>query len=383
MNPEARKTYLFYIGHPAHYHYAKNISHQLRENGNHIHWVVRNKDVLFQLVDGESFDITFLSKTKQPGKLGMAAYLLYREKEILNVARKIKPDLLLGTDPVITHVGKLLRIPSILFNEDDLNQVPLMAKYGVRFCSVSLAPGVCRYGKWEKKKIAYNGYQELTYLHPKYFTPNRKQVAELLGDVEQYFLLRFSALDAHHDENKKGITDELAKKMIEILEPRGKVFITSERELNPELEPYRIQLHPNAMHDVINYASLYCGDSQTMAAEAAMLGTPSIRFNDFVGKLSYLDELESVYKLTLGVPTSEPKVLLDQIEHMSTSVSVKKNLEKNRIKMLNDKIDVNAFWIWFLEQFPQSEKLIREHPERMDEFKIAQIPELDIVDYSV
>lgn len=29
-----------------------------------------------------------------------------------------------------------------------------------------------------------------------------------------------------------------------------------------------------------------------MAAEATILGTPSIRFNDFVGKLGYLEELE-------------------------------------------------------------------------------------------
>ncbi len=36
-----------------------------------------------------------------------------------------------------------------------------------------------------------------------------------------------------------------------------------------------------------------------MIAEAAVLGTPSIRFNDFVGKLGYLEDLEHKYGLTI------------------------------------------------------------------------------------
>ena len=40
------------------------------------------------------------------------------------------------------------------------------------------------------------------------------------------------------------------------------------------------------------FASLYIGDSQTMAAEAGVLGVPFVRFNDFVGRIGYLRELE-------------------------------------------------------------------------------------------
>jgi predicted glycosyltransferase len=42
------------------------------------------------------------------------------------------------------------------------------------------------------------------------------------------------------------------------------------------------------MMKFIQSLDLYIGDSQTMAAEAAVLGIPSIRFNSFVGKLVYL-----------------------------------------------------------------------------------------------
>ena len=45
------------------------------------------------------------------------------------------------------------------------------------------------------------------------------------------------------------------------------------------------------------FASLYIGDSQTMSAEAGILGTPFVRFNDFVGRINYMTEMEDVYEL--------------------------------------------------------------------------------------
>ena len=49
------------------------------------------------------------------------------------------------------------------------------------------------------------------------------------------------------------------------------------------------------------FSSLYFGDSQTMAAEAWVLGVPFVRFNDFVGRTGYLRELEDVYELGYGI----------------------------------------------------------------------------------
>ena len=58
------------------------------------------------------------------------------------------------------------------------------------------------------------------------------------------------------------------------------------------------------MHHVMAFASLYIGDSQTMAAEAGVLGVPFVRFNDFVGRIGSLRELEDVYRLGFGVHAS-------------------------------------------------------------------------------
>ena len=61
------------------------------------------------------------------------------------------------------------------------------------------------------------------------------------------------------------------------------------------------------MHHVMAFASLYIGDSQTMAAEAGVLGVPFVRFNDFVGRIGYLRELEDVYELGYGIHATQLK----------------------------------------------------------------------------
>ena len=115
---------------------------------------------------------------------------------------------------------------------------------------------------------------------------------------------RFASLNAHHDSGIKGINTEIAQRLIDILAPHGRIYITSERPLEPQFEQYRIRINPLDMHHVMAFASLYIGDSQTMAAEAGVLGTPFVRFNDFVGRIGYLRELEDTYHLGFGVHAS-------------------------------------------------------------------------------
>jgi predicted glycosyltransferase len=166
-----------------------------------------------------------------------------------------------------------------------------------------------------------------------------------LTEVGKYYILRFASLNAHHDKGRKGINDALAVKLIEILSPSGQVFITSERPFSSELEPYRLPVHPADMHHVMAHASMYIGDSQTMAAEAAVLGVPSIRFNDFVGELSYLEELEHKYGLTVGIPTSNPEKLLQVVASWTADAGLLETWSKRRTIMLRSTIDVTPLWV--------------------------------------
>ena len=127
------------------------------------------------------------------------------------------------------------------------------------------------------------------------------------------------------------------------------------------------------------FASLYIGDSQTMAAEAGVLGVPFVRFNDFVGRIGYLRELEDVYELGYGIHASvlpadspirrndgslQPSGVEELYKRVETLVSMpsaerKATFAARREKMLSDKIDCAKFLTWFIENYPQSVDAVR------------------------
>ena len=113
------------------------------------------------------------------------------------------------------------------------------------------------------------------------------------------------------------------------------------------------------MHHVMAFASLYIGDSQTMAAEAGVLGVPFVRFNDFVGRIGYLRELEDTYHLGFGIKASAPgsvDQLCSRVEELVSMPSAerKATFAARRQQMLEDKIDCAKFLTWFIENYPSS-----------------------------
>ncbi|MEQ8910204.1 MAG: hypothetical protein RIC95_13485 [Vicingaceae bacterium] len=349
-----QSVYFFYLGHPAHYHNVSNLIRLLSEHGHTIKLIARGKDVLFELLDGLPYNITYLKARSGNGKLSLLASVLFREWRMFTLAVKYRPKMMIGTDIVITHIGRLLNIPSVILNEDDTEAVPLLANLGFKYASHVMAPECCDLGKFEHKKIAYASYHELAYLHRNYFKPDKQKVQALFGSRERYFILRFSSLNAHHDDGVEGIDDSRALQLIDLLEPHGQVWITSERPLNKDLEPYRIQIPAKEMHHALAFAHLYAGDSQTMTAEAAVLGTPALRFNDFVGKLGYLEELEHMYELTYGFKTHQFEQLVNKLQNLMKEPELKKKWKERQTKMLKERIDLTDFWLNFFEQYPKS-----------------------------
>ncbi len=332
---------LAYMGHPAHYHNVKFLIARLLELGHEVKVVARGKDVLFDLLENEPWDIERLAPRSKGGMSGLIKEVMKREKELWRISKEFKPDVLIGTDIVITHVGNLMGKKSFILNEDDSEAVPMLSRFGFRYATKVFAPNCCDISPYNTKKIGYEGYHELAYLHPDYFTPDHSRVAQL-GD--SYSILRFSALDAHHDGGIEGIDNVIATQLVEQLKEFGEVYITTERKLEPELEPYRINIEPNLIHHALAFANILVSDSQTMTAEAAVLGTPSVRCNDFVGRLGYLEELQHKYLLTLGVIPSEVHTIGEKVNEI-LDLSDRSIWEERRQKMLKDKVDVTAFWL--------------------------------------
>lgn len=343
--------YLFYMGHPAHFHLFKNTIAGLKELGHEVEVLIKKKDILEQLLVNAGLHYKNINpEGRADNKFSIAFNLLKRDVEFFKVCLQFKPQLMVGTSAEITHVGKLLNIKSIVVNEDDAEIVPLFAKLAYPFATYVLAPECCSVGKWKSKKLSYKSYHELAYLHPNHFTPDKTKL-ENIDTSKPFFILRFAKLTAHHDEGRKGISTEIAEKLIDNLKLHGTVYITSERELEPQFERYRIAMDPLNIHHALAFADMYIGDSQTMAAEAAVLGTPSIRFNDFVGEISYLEELEHAFGLTVGIRTNNSQKLLDKTLEWLSVEHLKQEFRIKRDKMLESRIDFNEYMLKLFNEF--------------------------------
>ena len=98
---------------------------------------------------------------------------------------------------------------------------------------------------------------------------------------------------------------------------------------------------------------------QTMATEAAVLGVPAVRCNSFVGKndMGNFRELEERYKLIFNYSTPEAAVA-KSVELIKTP-GLKAAWEDKRRRLLRGKIDVTAFMVWLVENYPDSVNEIR------------------------
>lgn len=363
-----------YLGHPAHFHLYKNVIRNLKNDGHTVEVLIKKKENLEQLLQNSGIPYhNILREGRKDTKIGMAFGAIKRIWRELVFCIKEKPDLLTGTSVENSYVGPLLRIPVVYCGEDDADVIPLQAKICYPGASVVLTPDSCDDGQWNGKTTKYPSYHELAYLHPNHFQASKQIVKEQgINPDKPYAIMRFVKLKANHDDNIKGINKEVALRLIELMKPQVDIYITSERPLEPELEPYRIRINPIYMHDVMAFASLYIGDSQTMAAEAGVLGVPFVRFNDFVGRIGYLRELEDDYQLGIGIRASSnelvskgiselekpcgPEALYAAVEKlMALTEEERKRVYGERVrKMLEEKVDYAKFLTWFLENYPAS-----------------------------
>ena len=369
---------LIALNHPAHYYLFKYIRQGLMRNNHEVQFVIREKDILEKLLISENVPFTKLSEKKVTlnNKTAVLFYgmtkLIKQEYNLLQYVRNYRPAIMMGTDIAITHIGSLLRIPSFVFNEDDFEINKWFCKAAYPFATCIVAPECTNVARYHKKKISYNGSQKLAYLHPKYFHQDMSVLANIgLSSDDVYFIIRLVSLTAGHDvaSEHKGINKALLLKIIRTLEPFGRVLISSEANLDSDLIRYKINLPPNRIHNLLAAAQLFIGDSQSMCTEAGLLGTPFIRFNDFVGKIKILDEIENDYQLGFGVKTSEEDKLFSTIDDLLKTKNLKNSWKDKAKKLFEDKIDITAFVIWFVENYPQSAQIMKENPDYQARFK--------------
>lgn len=351
------KRYLFFFVHPSKFHVFKHTINYLKSKGHQVDIVITKKDVLEDLVKTEGWDYkNIFPKGRKykylPTYVSAAINFFITIFKLFIITLNKKYDLFI-TDDLLVYLSKLTKTPSVVINDDDLSVVK---QYSLVLSQASycLSPKITDIGKYSHKKIGFDGYKELAYLHPKYFTPDYSVVREFNADESRYFILRLVLLKAYHDTGRKGLSNENVLSLIKHLEAYGKVFITAERQLPPEFEKYRINLHPAKIAHALYYADMYIGDSQTMSSEAAVLGVPTFRINDFAGQISVMEEKETRYKLSYNYHSSQFNEMLEDIQNLLRQGNYKQVFAERRNQMLKEKVDLTAFMIWLFENFPQS-----------------------------
>lgn len=363
--------YYFILNHPAHYHLFKFTIQNLRKNGHECEIFIRPKDVLRTLLDKNNIAYNELPESARNGRSILFSSiwgLIKKDIELGKYIKQRKPDLMIGTDWSITNLGRLFNIPSLVFNEDDTIATP-ENKIFYPLAKNLLLPDCCDKGLWEKKRISYAGYHELAYLHPKRFNFNKDIIKEHINHFDPYIIVRLVKLTASHDAGKAGLGFQLLDEIIDKYKNKFQIMISFEGEIEKRYNDYAFKFDPDLMHHFLAGAHMVIGDSQTMIAEASVLGIPTLRINDFVGKLGYLEELEHKYGLTFGIKTSEPEKLFAKVEELVNKKNLAEEWRIKKEKMLSDKIDVTAFIVWFIENYPNSFKSMKENPDFQYNFK--------------
>jgi len=357
------------IGHPGHVHLFNTVFKKLKQKGHVVLVAVKDIPIAKSLL--QTYGMKYIEiGNKKDSLLAKGFSQLSYNWKFLNIVRKNRIDLGIGTSISLAHVSKITKMKSIIFDDDNDEVQPLFTKFAHPFADYLLSPDVLKNKRNKKDTIYYSGYHELAYLHPNRFTPDKNVLKELgIKENDTFFIMRFNVFKAHHDIGIHGLNLEQKQKLIELLKPYGKIFITTEREIEPELKKYQLSISPEKIHSLLYYATMFIGDSQTMTSEAAVLGTPAIRCNDFVGRISYLDEEEHKYGLTYGFKPDQFDQMIVKITELLNMPNLKQEWQIRRQKMLVDKIDVTAFMVWFVENYPQSIKILKENPEYQLRFK--------------
>lgn len=329
------------IGHPAHYHNYKNLIKYLIKSNHNIVVTIRNRDVISNLLLNDNIPFVNINDAST-NLFGLFSELFSRTIKLYRIAKKNDIDVFFGSINV-AWVSKLLNTKSYIFAEDDDDIIEFLVNFGYPFFTKIFNPDCIKFKKQRHKRVLYNSYHELAYLHPNNFEPKIDILNKYNLQEKKYIILRLNSHNAHHDVGAKGISNDLYLKINDLL----KEYTIIESRENSKTH----QIEPWDMHHVLAHAKMIISDSQTMTIEAAVLGIPAVRINTFIGKSTVIEELEQTkYKLAFGFYPHQEEESLKTIEYLVNDSGVDGIWQERRKKMLSEKCDLNQWMINYFER---------------------------------
>jgi predicted glycosyltransferase len=332
------------ILHPAHVHFFRHFHDDMADRGHELCITARGKDRSLDLLDRFGLPYHHLSDQKA-GSAGLALELAQRTRRLLGVMREFRPDVLTGImGPTIALAGALRRTPAVVFYDTEFAR---QTNWFVYPLAHSVCTPDCYQGKVRGAHVTYAGYHELAYLHPNRFQPDPEKLGTFgVSPGEPFSIVRFVSWQAVHDRRERGLTAHQKQRLVESLQRHGRVLLSSESPLPPELSNLQLRGSVADVHHLMAFAQMVVGESATMSSEAAVLGVPAV-FIATTGR-GYTDDEEKSYGLVQHFTEQEYDRAVEAVgELMADSPREQGRLARQRL--LDDKIDVTEWMIDYFE----------------------------------
>jgi predicted glycosyltransferase len=331
------------ILHPAHVHFFRNFYSEMEGRGHSVCITARDKDRSVELL--RAFDLPYQQISEQKSGVGLAIEMAQRTPRLMNVMRSFRPDVMTGImGPSIALAGvlRLPRVPSVVFYDTEFAVQTNRIVYPLAY---SVCTPDCYQGRVPGRHHTYAGYHELAYLHPNRFRPDPAVLSEFgVNPGEAYSIVRFVSWQAVHDRKERGLTVKQKRHLVEVLQRRGRVLVSSEGPLPPELANLAVRGPVEKVHHLLAHARLVVGESATMSSEAAVLGVPAV-FIATTGR-GYTDDEERRYGLVRHFTEDQYDMALSAIEDILAAPSAA--WAGARQRLLDEKIDVTG---WMTDYF--------------------------------
>ncbi|MDQ2052598.1 DUF354 domain-containing protein [Natronolimnohabitans sp. A-GB9] len=330
--------YLFFTNTPAHVHLYKHAVQRLRDRGHETLVLARDYTCTTDLL--EWYDLPYVTYGAcDTSKGSLLSRLPAHYTRAIRHARNYDPDLVFGMGCYAAHTGAVTRTPTVLLIDSE----PASFDHTIStpFARAVLTPHTFRKDLGDHH-YTFAGFKECAYLHPEIYERNHS-IREQLGleSDEPYVILRLNAFGSQHDVGKRGITSADRRRIVERLSEKATVLVSDESgDVDLESLPARsFDLHPALMHDALAEAELLVADTQTMVTEAALLGTPAIRSNSFVGDDDMGNFVELENQGLIHNVTSADEIVERSVS-LLTADDTRETWQRRRTEFLRDTVNL-------------------------------------------
>jgi len=341
------------IEHPAWAHNFRSIMQTLIARGDDVLVLAINKDRSFELLDSYGIPYVRAGRTTGTNLVQKAFLFLWQSLNYTVRCVRFRPDILIGrASPMMAIAAWVTRKPHLIYEDTEVS------KFSLRICkklSTKILTPRTFLTDLGKAQQRVDTYKELFYLHPSVFTPDRDALrAAGFNPDEPYILMRFVAWNASHDVGKHGLSEPEKLKLIRRMEAAGvRVWVSSEKPLGGELEPYRLRTPYPLVHHVMAFAKLVYSEGATMASEAATLGTHALYVNEI--RSGTTQEQQDRFDLLYCFHGQ------DRYEQAAAKAlallavpDLRRQGQEKRERMLQEKSDINDLFIAQIDHFAKA-----------------------------